>query len=92
MAVMNAYDDDDELDDDPDAPDAFDRDENEDSVDTIPCPKCGKPIYENAEICHKCGSYVSREESAQHKPIWMIATVITLVVVLLFVWLSRAFG
>ena len=51
-------DDDDEVDDRED-PDPSDQDASDDEdEDTLPCPFCGKPVYEGADVCPYC-----REES-----------------------------
>ncbi len=63
------YEDDDDLDDfeDPDEP------EDDDSDTTIPCPYCRKPVYEDAERCPGCGSYLSREDAPRRHPWWFVA-------------------
>jgi predicted nucleic acid-binding Zn ribbon protein len=73
--------------DDREAPDPSDIDD--DSADTDPCPHCGKPVYEQAEICPHCQSYISREHSLpRRKPIWIIsAAIITLLIVVCWVLL-----
>jgi predicted nucleic acid-binding Zn ribbon protein len=79
-------DDDDEDLNDWEAPNPADIDD-EDSADTEPCPRCGKPIYEQAEVCSRCHNYISREEPRNRRriPVWIIAgTVIALAVVILF--------
>jgi predicted nucleic acid-binding Zn ribbon protein len=40
----------------------MDPDESDPFADTEPCPLCGKPIHEDADICHHCGKYVSRSD------------------------------
>ena len=60
---------------------------NEDaSVDTHPCPYCGKPVYEQAELCPHCRSYISREDAVPHKPRWVVIVVIVLVAAFVLTW------
>jgi hypothetical protein len=73
--------------DDPEFPDDADMDQdNADEIaDTVPCPYCGKVLYEQAELCPHCHSYISQEDAPSHKPLWiLIGVVVCLVIVLLF--------
>ena len=63
MATLREDDDDDrndplESDQDPGDDDGDDADEAE-----TPCPYCGEPVYEQAELCPHCRSYISREDA-----------------------------
>lgn len=59
-----------EMDDDADEEGEADEDFNE---STLPCPKCGRPIYEDAERCPRCGYYVTALEGyPARKPWWII--------------------
>jgi hypothetical protein len=60
----------DEEDDDREDPDLADMDdaESNDEVDTVECPFCGKPVYEQAELCPHCHNYISREDPAARPP------------------------
>ncbi len=64
----------------------IDNDDGEDFAITEPCPSCGHPIYEDAEICPKCGQYQSLEDSTSKKPLWIILTAGLCVAVILVVW------
>jgi hypothetical protein len=50
--------------DDPDAPDVDD------------CPYCGKSIHDEAEWCHHCGKYLSREDAPRRIPLWVVAAAV----------------
>lgn len=82
-------DDDDEL--DHEAPDDFDTDDGgksaDASVDTIPCPYCGKAVYEQAELCPHCRSYLSVEDRPLRKPLWLVLAVIACLLAVLVGWL-----
>ena len=45
--------------------------------DTVPCPHCGREIYDEAERCPYCESYISEEDTAQpaRKPWWLLVGV-----------------
>jgi predicted nucleic acid-binding Zn ribbon protein len=86
---MSLYNDDDEPGlDDREMPDRSDMDAHgdQDVVDTVPCPSCGKPVYDGAEQCPRCGNYLSKEEHAAEKATWIIVTgFVCLVIVVLWV-------
>jgi len=47
--------------------------EDDGEVATIPCPQCGHEVYEEAQFCPRCESYLSEEENpSPGKPWWMI--------------------
>ncbi len=73
--------DDEELDDD-ESPDESDRDEEVN--DTRPCPYCGKEIYEQAEVCPHCRSYISLEQVASRRPIWIWVTGVVLLAAMIY--------
>ena len=68
------------------APDESDADDDDES-EIVPCPYCGRPISEMAELCPYCKSYISREDSPSRKPIWMIIGVAACLVVVVLVWI-----
>jgi hypothetical protein len=75
--------------DDSEMPDDSDVPNDDDSVDTVPCPYCRKPIFEQAEVCPHCGSYISMEDAPSRKPLWIvISTVVILAAIGLF-WIWR---
>jgi predicted nucleic acid-binding Zn ribbon protein len=52
---------------DPDEPDDVDG-----VGDETPCPYCGKDIYEQAEICPYCRSFISHEDAPpRRRPLWL---------------------
>ena len=58
---------------------------DDDDSDTIPCPDCGADVYEDAEQCPACGSYiVPASHSLSGRPIWW--TVLGLVGVAAVIW------
>ena len=62
---------------DRDDPDPADQDdEGDDEPETVPCPYCRRPVYEQAEICPHCKSFISREDAPRHVPWWIWAGVI----------------
>jgi predicted nucleic acid-binding Zn ribbon protein len=80
-------DEDDEKDlDDSDYPDEDDIGDEE-SAETEPCPYCGKPIYERAEVCPHCGQYISKEDWRARKPVWIVVGAIICVALILLYWL-----
>jgi hypothetical protein len=85
------HDDDEDDDDDRELPDESDEDDDDDaSVDTIACPSCGREVYEQAERCPHCGSYVSREgPRSQRRPLWLIVGVVLCLLIVLLVWTLR---
>jgi predicted nucleic acid-binding Zn ribbon protein len=87
---MTYVDDDDDWDDreDPDEADIDDHDHI--PAETVPCPYCGKDVYENAELCPHCRSYISREDSRPpRRPKWLAIGAIVTVVVILVVWVMK---
>ena len=87
-------DDDDDDEDDEDRGPRLHRDEypdeadvqQSDSVETVPCPYCGRLIDEQAERCHRCGSYISREDAPHRYRWWIVMTVVVVILVMLFQW------
>lgn len=69
---------DDELPDESDC----DADDSSHSFDLEPCIFCGKGIYEDAEICHHCGSYVGPEVK-NRRSMWLILVMIAVAIALL---------
>lgn len=79
----------DDRDDDRDLPLEQDMDADPDEPDTEPCPHCRKPVVEDAEWCHHCGEYLSREDQPRHVPLWFLigSALVALVVTMWFVML-----
>ncbi len=55
--------------------------------DTLLCPHCRVPVFDEAEQCPHCGTYLSEEDSPpQRKPWWIVAgTIACLLVVYLWI-------
>lgn len=60
-------------------------DENDDVTETIPCPACGAAIYEDAEQCPYCGTYVTSQTSpwAGRSWWWIVLAVLGLLATIL---------
>lgn len=59
----------------------------DDDGNTLLCPHCRVPVYDQAEQCPYCGTYLTEEDSApRHKPLWIVVgTVACLAVVYLWI-------
>jgi hypothetical protein len=44
----------------------------DDRDDTIPCPHCGEAVYEEAERCPRCATYLSEEDAPVRNPWWVV--------------------
>ncbi len=60
--------------------DGFDEDEfpdendDDDLTETVPCPSCGADVYEDAEQCPYCGSYITSSTSPWGgRSVWWVA-------------------
>jgi hypothetical protein len=62
--------------------------EDDDSAETIPCPHCREPVYEEAQRCPHCGSYLSREDALWRRPWWLVVGVVACLAVVLR-WVVR---
>ena len=80
--------------DDRDLPDPSDTDTPGDETDdTVPCPYCGREVYESAERCPHCGSYVSDEDAPRRRrPWWLVAGVVLCLAIVLLAWVLSANG
>ena len=67
-----------------DEPDEFDRDHDDDPA-TVACPYCRKEIFEEAELCPHCGSYISFEDAPRRHPRWLVAGVLVCITIVL-IW------
>jgi predicted nucleic acid-binding Zn ribbon protein len=65
-------------------PDESDTDAD-DEAETLPCPFCGKPVYEGADVCPHCRNFVSFGEASGRKPRWVIAAALALLVFIVLV-------
>jgi predicted nucleic acid-binding Zn ribbon protein len=76
--------DEDEMD-DRELPDPSDMDQD-DYVVMSRCPHCKKMIDEDADVCPRCGYFITTDESPRRFPIWvMVGIVLMLLAVILFV-------
>jgi hypothetical protein len=66
--------------DDPDEPESWADDDDL----TEPCPHCSHPVYDDAERCPSCGSYLSREDTPHRKPWWVVAGVLACLAMVVF--------
>jgi len=85
MAWRDDFEDDEDVGDEED-PDSVDAN-SDDSVDTRPCPYCGKPVYEQAELCPHCRSYISREDVSNRRWPWWVWAGIVLAILGSIPWL-----
>jgi hypothetical protein len=85
-----AYDEDenDESLDDSELPDVSDVEEFDES-ETVPCPQCGKLVYESADLCPSCGSFII-PDAPSRKPLWIVLVVVLLIgsMLLWALWLA----
>jgi uncharacterized paraquat-inducible protein A len=52
-------------------------------AETVPCPSCRAQVYEEAERCPRCGTYITHEEFSSRRPWWfLIAALLCLLVAL----------
>ena len=51
----------------------FDVYDDGDSAVELPCPSCGEPVYEEADVCPHCGDYITpgRRPAGANVPRWM---------------------
>lgn len=55
---------------------------------TIECPECGRPIYEDAERCPHCESYVVAGQAGDKpRPLWITITVLLCIYAMLHAYL-----
>ncbi|MFT3785539.1 MAG: hypothetical protein QM770_05170 [Tepidisphaeraceae bacterium] len=83
----------DSFDEDPSDEQEWDESDVDESVDTFPCPYCKTEVYEHADICPACGSFVAFPASSS-RPKWILVTAILLIAVMggavgIFSWFMR---
>jgi predicted nucleic acid-binding Zn ribbon protein len=85
---MERYPDEDEGDvgawEDPDESDM--DDEDDDGPSLVACPYCQREISEDAEICPKCGSYISGEDAPRRRMPTLIIIGVALMALVLIAW------
>lgn len=57
---------------------------------TRPCPKCGATLYDDVELCYKCGHAMGGELQSK-PPVWMIVIVVLIALGLLAPIVMRIF-
>lgn len=73
---------DDPLPEDMDDPDDDDEDGDD---ETVPCPFCKKPVFEGAELCPHCRSFVSSEDAPRRHG-WLIWVGVILALIGMLWW------
>jgi len=54
---------------------------------TIDCPHCGAQIYDNAEQCPKCGTYLANEDApVKLPPLWILLGV-AICILIVIAWM-----
>jgi len=68
-------------------PDPSDMDRDDDVV-LSRCPYCKKMIAEESEVCPKCGSFISQEDSTDPEkfPKWFLIGLVLVILVMIFGW------
>ena len=72
---------------DPEGPDSEDLADGDEPA-TLPCPECRALIHEDAEWCHRCGAYLTREEAMLSRTFWIVLTSLALLGVFAWVYVS----
>jgi hypothetical protein len=62
-----------------------DEDVDDDPTETVPCPSCGADVYEDAEQCPYCGTYITSQTSpwAGRSVWWIVLAVLGLLATIL---------
>ena len=72
------------------APDESDTDDEDDEAadtsDTVPCPYCRRSVYEFADLCPYCGSFISQADAPTRHPWWIVAGVFVCLAVVILLW------
>ena len=80
----------DDLDDfeDPDPSDQDPDELDDDSADVrvIPCHYCDQPVYDDADVCPHCGSFLLHQDNPDRRPWWWLVIVVACLVAVLL-WL-----
>jgi predicted nucleic acid-binding Zn ribbon protein len=74
-------------------PDPSDQDAEDDpDAMTVPCPHCGADVFDEADICPRCGNFMLQDEvkrSRRPRSLWLLVGVIVCLAVVLLVWTRR---
>jgi endogenous inhibitor of DNA gyrase (YacG/DUF329 family) len=75
-------------DDERDWPDESDQDADDDpDAMTVPCPHCGADVFDEADVCPRCGNFIVHGEASSKRPsVWLLVGVIVCLAAVLLVW------
>ena len=81
-------------DDDRDAPLEADWEEDDEESDTRPCPKCRRDVYDEADQCPYCGTYMVQELSAasNRSTLFIVTAIVAIGIVVFWVVFLRPGG
>lgn len=54
---------------------------------TRECPECKAELFDDAEVCWKCGHALSGRSRGQ--PMWAVVTAVVLIVTIMVWWVAR---
>lgn len=60
--------------DDDDIDDIDDDEYGDDEAALIPCPECGQPVDDDSPRCPACGHWITEEDAAARRPLWVVVT------------------
>lgn len=70
--------------DDPDPsdqdPDDLDLADDAKDICVIPCHYCDQPVYDDADVCPHCGSFLLPQDNPDRRPWWWLIIVIACLV------------
>ncbi|MFG0327272.1 MAG: hypothetical protein ACF8SC_08430 [Phycisphaerales bacterium JB037] len=69
---------------DPEGPSAEDLSRFGDEF--VTCPECGASVYDQAEMCHRCGHAMSREPGGVPRWALVVSVIVLIALVLVFVF------
>ena len=54
---------------------AYDDFGDDGEAEEVPCPSCGAPVYEEADVCPHCGDFITpgRGPATRNLPRWAVA-------------------
>jgi hypothetical protein len=62
--------------------------EDADGEMVIPCPHCGEDVYDDAEQCPACGSWITGEERAwTGRPSWFVVLGVIVALLTILTWI-----
>ena len=71
-------------------PDELDEGPSEADVErfdgaTQKCPECGTELYDDVEICWKCGHALSSKPKGP--PVWVVVVVVVVLIAIVLLWI-----